>query len=86
MNRPRGTIGIVAALILLVCAWQAYIWATNTPSYVLPNPWQTLQTAGANLSLLAQADCLIVRAPHAPPAKTGSMVEIVPLASPSFEL
>jgi molybdopterin biosynthesis enzyme len=38
------------------------------------------------MSLLAQADCLIVRAPHAPPAKTGSMVEIVPLASPSFEL
>jgi molybdopterin molybdotransferase len=38
------------------------------------------------MSLLAQADCLIVRAPHASPAKAGSMVEIVLLASPGFEL
>lgn len=54
MSRPRGTIGIVVALVLLVCAWQGYIWANHTPSYVLPNPWETLQTAGSNLSLLAR--------------------------------
>ena len=31
------------------------------------------------LSLLAQSDCLIVRPPHAPPAKAGDPVEIIPL-------
>lgn len=33
----------------------------------------------AVLSLLADADCLIVRPPHAPPAAAGSIVELVPL-------
>jgi molybdopterin molybdotransferase len=32
------------------------------------------------LAILARADCLIVRAPHAPPAQTGDRVEIVTLA------
>lgn len=32
------------------------------------------------LATLARADCLIVRAPHAPPAQTGDPVEIVTLA------
>ena len=38
------------------------------------------------LSRLARADCLIVRAPHAPPAAAGSRVEIIPLsgAQPGF--
>ena len=31
------------------------------------------------LSLLARSDCLIVRAPHAPPARAGDAVEIIPL-------
>jgi len=31
------------------------------------------------LATLAQADCLVVRAPHAPAAEAGEMVEIVPL-------
>ena len=31
------------------------------------------------VSRLAQADCLIVRAPHAPPADAGDVVEILPL-------
>jgi molybdopterin molybdotransferase len=31
------------------------------------------------LSLLARADCLVVRAPHAPPAKAGDPVRILPL-------
>jgi ABC-type nitrate/sulfonate/bicarbonate transport system permease component len=54
MTKPKGTIGIVIGLACLVLAWQVYIWATNTPPYVLPGPWDTVQTAGANLSLLAQ--------------------------------
>jgi molybdopterin molybdotransferase len=32
------------------------------------------------ISLLARADCLVIRAPHAPPAKAGDWVDIVPLA------
>ncbi|HZB91206.1 MAG TPA: molybdopterin molybdenumtransferase MoeA, partial [Stellaceae bacterium] len=31
------------------------------------------------MSLLARSDCLVVRAPHAPAAPAGAMVEIVPL-------
>jgi molybdopterin molybdotransferase len=31
------------------------------------------------LSPLAQADCLVVRPPHAAPAAAGSAVEIIPL-------
>ncbi len=33
------------------------------------------------MSLLAQADCLVVRPPQAPPAKAGDWVEIVPLGA-----
>ncbi len=54
MTRPKGTIGIVVGLACLVSAWQIYIWATKVPPYVLPGPWDTVQTAGSNLSLLAQ--------------------------------
>ena len=32
------------------------------------------------ISLLAQADCLVIRKPHAPPAKPGDWAEIVPLS------
>ncbi len=32
------------------------------------------------LSFLVNADCLVVRPPHAPPAKAGTRVEIIPLA------
>ncbi|HEX9461907.1 MAG TPA: gephyrin-like molybdotransferase Glp [Alphaproteobacteria bacterium] len=31
------------------------------------------------LSLLAKADCLVIRKPHAPPARAGETVEIIPL-------
>jgi molybdopterin molybdotransferase len=31
------------------------------------------------LSRLAQADCLVIRPPHAPAAKAGERVEILPL-------
>jgi molybdopterin molybdotransferase len=34
----------------------------------------------SNLSRLAAADCLVVRAPDAPPARRGDPVRIVPLA------
>jgi molybdopterin molybdotransferase len=33
------------------------------------------------ISLLARADCLVIRAPHAPAAQTGDWVEIIPLAA-----
>ncbi len=33
------------------------------------------------ISLLARADCLVIRAPHAPAAKPGDWVEIIPLAA-----
>ena len=33
------------------------------------------------ISLLARADCLVIRAPHAPPAKAGDWVEILPLGA-----
>jgi molybdopterin molybdotransferase len=36
------------------------------------------------LSLLANADCLVIRKPHAPPAKAGAQVDIVPLNPPRF--
>ncbi len=39
----------------------------------------TLQDS-SNFSKLVLADCLVVRAPHAPPAKAGEVVEIVPLS------
>jgi molybdopterin molybdotransferase len=32
------------------------------------------------LSLIARADCLIVRKPHAPEAKAGDTVGIIPLS------
>ena len=34
------------------------------------------------LRLLAQADCLVVRAPHAPAAHAGEIVDIIPLGGP----
>ena len=33
------------------------------------------------ISLLARADCLVIRAPHAPPANAGDWVEILPLGA-----
>jgi molybdopterin molybdotransferase len=38
----------------------------------------------AMLSALSRADCLVVRAPHAPPAKAGDEAEIVPLRAELF--
>jgi ABC-type nitrate/sulfonate/bicarbonate transport system permease component len=52
MSRRTGTAGVLIVLACLVLGWQAYIWVTNTPSYVLPTPLETVNTAGANLSLL----------------------------------
>ena len=36
------------------------------------------------LSLLAQSDCLVIRPPHAPPAKAGDTVSIIPLGGDAF--
>jgi molybdopterin molybdotransferase len=35
------------------------------------------------LSLLAAADCLVIRAPHAPAAEAGTSVDIIPLSGAS---
>jgi molybdopterin molybdotransferase len=43
----------------------------------IATPFQ--QQDSALSALLAQADCLVIRAPHAPPAKAGERVDIVPL-------
>jgi molybdopterin molybdotransferase len=40
----------------------------------------------AMLSVLAAADCLVVRPPHAPAVKAGEPVPILPLALPLFRL
>ncbi|MFO1189001.1 MAG: gephyrin-like molybdotransferase Glp [Alphaproteobacteria bacterium] len=40
----------------------------------------------AMLSVLAAADCLVIRPPHAPAAAAGDMVPILPLAAPLFRL
>jgi len=39
------------------------------------------QQDSSMMTLFAAADCLIVRPPHAPPAKAGERIEIVPLAN-----
>jgi molybdopterin molybdotransferase len=33
------------------------------------------------LSLLARADCLVIRPPHAPPARVGDPVDIIRLST-----
>lgn len=53
MNRSPHGWSIVAVLVLLVLAWQAYIWVSGVPSYVLPTPVQTLVAVWDNLSILS---------------------------------
>jgi ABC-type nitrate/sulfonate/bicarbonate transport system permease component len=53
MKRSHGTVSIPVVIVLLVVAWQVYLWVSHTPSYVLPDPWQTLQAVSGHLSLLA---------------------------------
>jgi hypothetical protein len=38
------------------------------------------------LSLMAKADCLVIRAPRAPAIKAGAIVSIVPLAGGVFSI
>ncbi len=54
MNRSTGTLSIAIVLALLVAAWQAYIWASRIPSYVLPTPFETARAVVDNAPLLAQ--------------------------------
>ena len=44
---------------------------------LLARPFQTQDSS--MFSRLAHADCLVVRPPHAPPAKAGTVVTIIPL-------
>lgn len=53
MNRSHHAWSILAVLVALVVAWQAYIWISGVPSYVLPTPLQTAGAVSGNLSLLA---------------------------------
>jgi ABC-type nitrate/sulfonate/bicarbonate transport system permease component len=53
MNRWRGMLSIAVVLVLLVMAWQSYIWVSHVPPYVLPTPVQTAQAIGNNAGLLA---------------------------------
>lgn len=50
---------------------------TDTSGQTVATPF-TKQDSSM-LSLLAKADCLVIRKPHAPAAKAGELVEIVPL-------
>jgi ABC-type nitrate/sulfonate/bicarbonate transport system permease component len=52
MTRSRGSLSIVVVLLLIVAAWQGYIWLSHVPSYVLPSPLQTARAIGGNLSPL----------------------------------
>jgi molybdopterin molybdotransferase len=66
---------------------QDYLRATTT----LTASGQTVATPferqdSSMLATLARADCLIVRPPHAPPARAGDPVEIVPLRDPAATL
>ncbi|MCU1494381.1 MAG: transporter permease [Acidimicrobiaceae bacterium] len=54
MTRSRGTLSIIGVLLLLLAAWQTYIWVSHVPSYVLPTPLQTAQAVAGNLSLLLE--------------------------------
>jgi molybdopterin molybdotransferase len=44
---------------------------------LLARPFQTQDSS--MFSRLAHADCLVVRAPHAPPAKAGAAIRVIPL-------
>jgi molybdopterin molybdotransferase len=59
---------------------QHYMRATTAPGsdgLALVTPVRSQDSS--LLSPLAEADCLLVRAPHAPPAPAGSLVDILPL-------
>ena len=59
---------------------QDYLRATleyGEDGKLLARPFQTQDSS--MFSRLAHADCLVVRPPHAPPAKAGSQVSIIPL-------
>ena len=50
---------------------------TDTAGRLIATPFEKQDSS--MLSLLAHADCLVIRPPHAPAAKAGDTVEIVPL-------
>jgi molybdopterin molybdotransferase len=59
---------------------QDYLRATLTPQdWGLPTATALSSQDSSGLSVLAKADCLIVRPPHAPPAKAGEPCRIIRL-------
>jgi molybdopterin molybdotransferase len=59
---------------------QDYLRATleyGEDGRLMARPFQTQDSS--MFSRLAHADCLVVRTPHAPPAKAGAQVTIIPL-------
>ncbi len=64
-----------------------YLRATlsrDTAGALVATPFEKQDSA--MLAVFATADCLVIRAPHAPPAKTGERVEIIPLAQSLISL
>ena len=47
----RGVIGVLAAVAL----WQAAVWLTGLPPYLLPGPAKVAQTLAASRAEIAQA-------------------------------
>ncbi|HEY3145120.1 MAG TPA: gephyrin-like molybdotransferase Glp [Dongiaceae bacterium] len=57
---------------------------TNTEGRRVATPFSPQDSS--MLSLIARADCLIVRKPHAPAAKAGDTVDIIPLSGGSLSI
>ena len=84
-NIRLNTLLSCSAAVLLSAGGSAMAM-TTTPAttynyYVSPTGSDSAAgTKYAPFRTLARAACLIVRAPHAPPALAGELVEILPLA------
>ena len=53
LSAKGALLSILGVLVLLVVAWQCYIWVKHLPPYVLPSPLATAQALGNNPRLLA---------------------------------
>jgi ABC-type nitrate/sulfonate/bicarbonate transport system permease component len=58
MTRSRSGLSILIVLLVMVGAWQGYIWVSHVPSYVLPTPVQTAQAVTTNIPLLLHGSLL----------------------------
>lgn len=72
---PRGTAALAAPLAAND-AREDYLRGTLVGDRVMP----AAQQDSAMLATLAASDCLIIRPPHAPPAREGEIVQIISIA------